>query len=128
MSGVSRAVAGTINSKFGAGHKRGNGSSSDSQLEAQSYDLDDISKPEPVAKKDGQAGPRDDKGMAVNQDAALANLDPRVRARDDGKGQTRRMGTSTEAVADQPTSNAPGEGIGVSRDYRLESERGSGST
>ena len=61
--------------------------------------------------------------MAINQDVAVANLDPRMQAKDLGHGRTKRMGTSTQAMAgDEHPAEAPVQGIGVSRDWRLESE------
>ena len=58
--------------------------------------------------------------MAVNQDIALANLDPRAQV---GLGP---MGTSTHAVADERQGSVPDQGIGVSRDWRLESQEAVG--
>ena len=74
----------------------------------------------------------DDGGMAINQDVALANLDPRSQARDLGQGQTAKLGTSTHAVAgdvdyddDDDTReskrNVPDQGICISQGWKLES-------
>ena len=73
---------------------------------------------------------RDKDGMALDQDIALANLDPRTRGtgrgeveKAQGQGQGhRRMGTSTSAVADEMGGEVPEQGIGVVRDWRLDSE------
>lgn len=66
---------------------------------------------------------RDKSGMALNQDDAVTNLDPRYRAKDPGHEQGKKMGTSTQAIAaDEHSGTTPDQGIGVSRDWRLESE------
>lgn len=76
--------------------------------------------------------PRDRNGMAMDQDIALANLDPRTRgagvgevekAQGQAQGQGhQRIGTSTSVVADVMRGEVPRQGIGVSRDWRLDSE------
>ncbi|KAG8525588.1 uncharacterized protein KY384_009232 [Bacidia gigantensis] len=66
-------------------------------------------------------------GMAVNQDVALANLDPRSEARDLGQGRTERLGTSTHAGVGgegERRRNVPDSSIGVERGWRLESSEG----
>ena len=69
--------------------------------------------------------PRDKNGMAVSQTTAIANLDPRTQVKSSGQGQTKHMGTSAQAVGgDERSKDAPGQGIEVSRDWRLESEHG----
>ena len=96
------------------------GSSRSHSHESKPSDVE--SGPPPVPKVYADILPRDKSGMAVNQDAAVANLDPRVRTND---GQTKKMGTSSQAIASDSQDGTPGEGIGVSRDWRLESEHGS---
>ena len=76
--------------------------------------------------------PRDKNGMALDQDIALANLDPRTRGTGTGEVEKaqghehghghQRMGTSTSAVADEIRGEVPRQGIGVVRDWRLDSE------
>ncbi|KAG8533759.1 uncharacterized protein KY384_001500 [Bacidia gigantensis] len=84
-----------------------------SQLEAGTYAAHEVVPPIP----------RDQNGMAIHQDIALANLDPRTKALEHERGQRhKRMGTSTNAVADQPSNDVPTRGIGISRDWRLDSE------
>ena len=63
-------------------------------------------------------------GMALNQVAALANLDPRVGATDTGFGEKGPLGTSASAGTERGGRGAgvPGHKIGVSRDYKLERE------
>ena len=103
-----------------------------SDLEAgRQYEMDDLPPvPKPAVTKGTPAprqppqpivGERDKDGMAVNQDVAVANLDPRAQAQDLGHGNTQKLGTSTEAVASSKNANVPEQGIGVSRDYKLES-------
>ena len=68
---------------------------------------------------------RDQSGMAVNQHAALANLDPRAGATDGGVGEKAPMGTSASAAYEQHGGRGvglPGHKIGVSTDYKLERE------
>ena len=66
---------------------------------------------------------RDAHGMALDQDVALANLDPRTRAYSGSRqGEGKRLGFSSSAVADEQRSDVPDRGIGVTRDWRLESE------
>lgn len=89
-----------------------------SQLEAGAYNDMAPGVPSTAAAANG----RDKHGMAVDQDIALANLDPRTRTREAGQG-AKRMGMSSIAVADEQRSgNVPDQGIGVLRDWRLDSE------
>ena len=69
-----------------------------------------------------QQTPRDGHGLALNQEAALANLDPRAQAVDMGDGTTQKMGTSPNATVEDRDESPPGQGIGVSRDWKLEKE------
>lgn len=85
-------------------------------------------KQKPTNRSSGDGG-----GMAINQDVALANLDPRSQARDLGQGQTAKLGTSTHAVAgdvdyddddviaDEMKRNVPGQGIYICQGWKLES-------
>ena len=66
---------------------------------------------------------RDESGMAVNQEAALANLDPRSQTNAPG---VEPMGTSTHAVADDKQGSVPDQGIGVSRGLKVESQEAVG--
>ena len=71
----------------------------------QSYQMDDM--PEPVPK----AVTKDAGGTLVSQGAALASLDPRVN-------------TSSHAQVERgPGGNTPEGGIGVAKDWKLESEK-----
>ncbi|KAL8872028.1 MAG: hypothetical protein Q9174_002271 [Haloplaca sp. 1 TL-2023] len=60
---------------------------------------------------------RDRHGMAVNQDIALANLDPRTRSGKEGP----RLGVSTVVGKDEQRDDVH-DGIAVRRDWRLDSE------
>ena len=61
-------------------------------------------------------------GMAIDQDVALASLDPRSRAQDLGQSQTERLGTSALAEVDvEKKHDVPDRGIGVSHGWKLES-------
>lgn len=59
--------------------------------------------------------------MALDQEIALANLDPRCRQTHPGEGN-QRLGVSTTAVANESSLSVPSQGIGVSRDWRMYSE------
>ena len=61
-------------------------------------------------------------GMAADQDAALASLDPRSQARDVGSGEMQRMGNRSAAVTNAEPGDVPNEGIRISRDWKLERE------
>ena len=65
----------------------------------------------------GVNGRRDRHGMAVNQDIALASLDPRTMSSRDGQ----RLGVSTIVVKDKQRDDVH-DGIAVRRDWRLDSE------
>ena len=69
---------------------------SSSNLEPGAYTKDDAP-PIPRVTEKGSTGLRDESGMAVNQEAALASLDPRTKPR--GKVKRKEIGTSSEAVA-----------------------------
>ena len=66
-------------------------------------------------------GKRDEAGMAVNQEDALANLDPRTLTTDP-EGRTQRLGNTAEAVADSDRKegeDVPQGAIGFSTKYEL---------
>ena len=96
--------------------------SNDSRLEAGLYN------DTPAPSLPGQALTTDDSsldghsrdryGMAINQDIALANLDPRTRNSKPGP----RLGVSTPAIADEFPNTVPNNAIGVNRDWRLDRE------
>ena len=68
---------------------------------------------------------RDESGMAINQDVALANLDPRLQAKDPGNGSTMQsLGSSAQAGFDEEKRDGvPHQGIGVRREFELKSTR-----
>ena len=100
-----------------------------SDFESQLYPLQD--KPEhsvpavPTHAHTGSAtvGKRDANGMAEDQNAALAGLDPRPK-NIDLDGQRQSLGTTTHAVSGIEVNTPPEEGISVNRDYKLEESRG----
>ena len=74
-----------------------------------------------AATVDSEVGWRDNRGLTLDQDIALANPDPRnrdIRSRQDQN----RLGMTSNAVADGPSSQVPQYGIEVSRDWRLDCE------
>ena len=95
--------------------------SDSSQLEAGIYNDTAPCVPRTAATGNGVSRLWDERGMAIDQEIALANLDPRTRHLKSGQSN-KRMGVSTSAVADEPSRNVPNQGIEVSRDWRLDSE------
>ncbi|KAL8991904.1 MAG: hypothetical protein Q9169_007548, partial [Polycauliona sp. 2 TL-2023] len=96
--------------------------SNDSRLEAGLYDDTAPTLPGTAITTDqGIDGRRDKHGMAVDQGIALANLDPRTRNSRPG-AQDPRLGTSTNATTAKHRDSVPDDAIGVSRDWRLDSE------
>lgn len=95
-----------------------------SQADGRTHEMNKVQPPMPkgVVDDKARASQRDENGMAVDQAAALASLDPRNSVQESGK---KKMGISAQAVAEEPTEKVPSQGIGVSRDYRLDSEKGS---
>lgn len=92
--------------------------SNESRLEAGLYDDETPKLPGTAITTDSAVDGRSDKyGIAVDQDIALANLDPRTRTSRPG-----RLGTSTTAVADERPNPVHENAIAVKRDWRLESE------
>ena len=74
--------------------------------------------PNGSTKPDNALGQRDKNGMALNQKAALASLDPRISAQ---QQSNRKLGITTH-VANGSPRDTPDQGIAVSRDYRQESD------
>ena len=113
-----------------------------SDLEAQAYPMDE--KPQhkhpvpPLANGVPAAAPaqqqhpyqgigqRDRNGMAVDQEAALAALDPRPKDVHLSDGQRESLGTTTEVnhPGRHEAGTPPEEGIKVNRGYALEESRG----
>ncbi len=93
--------------------------SNESRLEAGVYDDEAPSLPgTAVTTGGGVDGGRDRHGIALNQDIALANLDPRARSSRPGP----RLGVSSTAVADERAGSTYDDTITVTRDWRLDSE------
>ena len=67
--------------------------------------------------------PVDQGGMAVDQSAALATLDPRLHANAASESQVQPLGSSAQAGVHEDQSDVPHHGIGVQRDWRLSSTR-----
>lgn len=65
--------------------------------------------------------PVDKSGMAVNQDAALASLDPRLQGKGGGGAHAQPLGSSARAGVNEEKHNIPENGIGVERQWDLES-------
>lgn len=68
---------------------------------------------------------RHESGMAVNQEVVLANMDPRLQAKDGGKGQViQPFGSSAQVgVDDEQVGGGLHQGTGVTREWRLESTK-----
>lgn len=97
----------------GSSSTRINDSNGSQELEAGLYD------------ETAPYAPRDESNV-VDQEIALANLDPRTRTQDSvGPGKKhKKMGSSTIATVNKapPPGNVPDHGIGISRDWSLNSE------
>lgn len=73
--------------------------------------------------KDTTPLPVDQGGMAIDQSAALATLDPRLQANAASEGRTQPLGSSAQAGVHDEQRDVPDHGIGVQRDWRLSSTR-----
>ena len=68
--------------------------------------------------------PVDQGGMAIDQNAALATLDPRLlQANAADSANEGPLGSSAQAGVDEEQRDVPNRGIGVQRDWRLSSTR-----
>ena len=106
-------------------------------LEAQTYPLEDLSAPPMPAHPNtigtaATTGQGDERGRDVGrtrsggdvqQEVALANLDPRAQATVK-EGEVDRLGTSAHAVANTEGDSPPGSGINVRRDWSQEVDEG----
>ena len=91
------------------------------QLEAGSYNDTAPCVPRAAAVGSGRSGVNSKHGMTVDQEIALASLDPRTRTIEPRKSD-QRLGVSTSAVANESSHSVPSQGIGISRDWRMYSE------
>ena len=92
-----------------------------SQLEAGIYNDTAPCVTRAAAVGRGRSGVNSKHGMTVDQEIALASLDPRTRTI--GPRQSdQRLGVSTSAVANESSHSVPDQGIGISRDWRMYSE------
>ena len=67
--------------------------------------------------------PLDEGGMAIDQSAALATLDPRLLANAANEGQIQPLGSSAQAGVHDEKREVPDNGIEIQRDWRLSSTR-----
>lgn len=95
--------------------------SDSSQLEAGVYNDTAPCVPRAAAVGSGRSGVNSKHGMTVDQEIALASLDPRTRNLEPRKSN-QRLGVSTSAVANESSHSVPSQGIGISRDWRMYSE------
>lgn len=77
--------------------------------------------PNSAAMESGKSRYSRKQDLALDQEIALASLDPRCREMNPREGN-QRLGVSTTAVADESSLSVPSQGIGVSRDWRMYSE------
>ena len=95
--------------------------SDSSQLEAGTYNDTAPCVPRAAAVGSGRSGHNSKHSMAVDQEIALASLDPRNRTIEP-RQSNQRLGVSTSAFANESSHNVPSQGIGISRDWRMYSE------